>query len=117
MVNSPNAISRHVTGRWSKDRHSAHHRQSAAYAQDLTGDVIGALAEEKQHRLGDILGLGDAAEWNRPGQRFFHAVRLTLEQRRVGRTGANTIDVELVPRHLARQRFGEGNKPALSRGI
>ncbi len=40
-----------------------------------------------------------------------------IEQRGVGRSRANTVDVDLMAGHLARERLGEGDHPALGAGV
>src|SRR5205814_4606129 len=84
---------------------SIHHRQSAADAQHLAGDVIRTATQKEHDGFGDFLGLRNAAERDRPGQGFAHAFGLSLEERRVGRAGADAIDVDAIARHLTRQGF------------
>src|SRR3984893_17178884 len=102
---------------WRKCGGSPNHGQPAADAQHLTGNVIRAAAQKEHHRLGDFLGLGDPAKRDRPGQRLAHPLRLLLEQGRVGRAGADAVDVDVIARHLAGQRFGEGDQAALRRSV
>src|ERR1051325_2012117 len=96
---------------------SVNHCQAAADAQHLAGDVIRTAAQKEHDRLGDFLGLRDATKWDHPGQGFAHALGLALEERRVGRTGADAIDVDAIARHLTRQRLGECDDAALRRSV
>src|SRR6516225_10220356 len=96
---------------------SIRHRQAAANAQYLSGDVIRPGAQKEHDRLGDLNWLGDPAKRDGPGQRLLHPLRLALEERRVGRTGADAIDVDAVTREFPRKRFGKRDQPALRRGI
>ena len=79
------------------------HRQAAAHAEDLAGDVIGVLRGEKADRRGLILWPRQTAKWDEPG----HALDelgilfyLRLEEGRIGRPRRYDIDVDIVARIL-----------------
>src|SRR5437763_17133865 len=87
---------------WRKCGGSIHHRQSAADAQHLAGDVIRTATQKEHDGIGDLLGLRNAAERDRPGQGLAHALGLSLEKRRVGRARADAIDIDAIARHVTR---------------
>src|ERR1700730_11150515 len=94
------------------------HREAAADADGLAGNKRCLVRGEERDHVGDVARLAQPPERDRlsqglaqlrPGER--------REQRGVGGTGADAIDPDLVASHLPGERLGEGDDPALGRGV
>ena len=75
--------------------------------QGLAGDVFGLIAGEKQHRIGNILHIAQAAE---RGLRFKESALLFGQGARhvgVDKARRHAIDGDAAAAHFARQLFGK----------
>src|SRR5438094_6968872 len=94
------------------------HREAAADADGLAGDEGCLIRGEERDDVSHVVRLAEPPERDRPGEGLPQLrARERREQRRVGGTGADAVDPDLVACHLPGQRLGEGDDPALGRGV
>ena len=82
----------------------------------LAGDVGGLVGREECHRGRDVGGLADPAQRDGAGQPVPQLLAVgghLVEQRGVGRAGADAVDRDAVPGHLPGQCLAEGDDAAL----
>src|SRR5208282_4182715 len=95
----------------------ANHSQAAVDAQDLTRDVVGPRACEKQNRISDFLRLAEPSEGYRPLEGLQVLLRHCKQKRCFGGTRAYAVDIDVVARHFAGQRLCKSDKAALGARI
>src|SRR5208282_2680027 len=92
------------------------HGEAAADRQRLPGDVGGFVGGEEGDRGRDIGGLADPAQRDgarQPVPQLLAVGGHLVEQRGVGRAGADAVHRNAVPGHLPGQRLPEGDDAAL----
>src|SRR5690606_1083053 len=101
----------------------------AVDAEDLAGDVTAGLGGEEHDRVGDVLGLAEPAQRIGALDALLALGRLLLSDAFLqlpqhlhahggaGGAGRYGVHVDVVPAHLLGDRFGEGDDPALGRGV
>src|SRR6478736_6536835 len=94
------------------------HREAAADADGLAGDEGCLIRGEERDDVSHVDRLAESPERDRPGEGFPQLrPRERGEQRGVGRTWTDAVDPDLMACHLPGQRLGEGDDPALGRGV
>src|ERR1700760_4527559 len=94
------------------------HREAAADADGLAGDEGCLIRGEERDDVSHVVRLAESPERDRPGEGLPQLRPGERgEQRGVGGTGADAVDPDLMACHLPGQRLGEGDDPALGRGV
>ncbi|SPA25471.1 hypothetical protein CBM2623_A100081 [Cupriavidus taiwanensis] len=99
------------------------HGQAARYTDDLAGDEVGVIAGKKANDPRNVRRLPKALERDGSLEAFIDLLAVLpfakerLEQRRVGRTGADDVDIDVVARAFACNGLAEGNDASFAGGV